>query len=185
MNQRCSIDKNGQEWCTEIEDIDTITSKQRIYDALVEYFDHPILTKSDTMKGIYSIYKVGVPCGYGQTYRYLVAYVPEDGEPMYTQQFLSNLSWDCFQTQTTHKDEKVGIHSYDRKKVPLLENTGIQVIENGRKEDRTIYYSKDKMVPLKIELFPKNKKLKSKYDYAEEGTLRIALDTFQTSLTFL
>ncbi len=181
LNESCSDPTNPH--CTLIEDVTEDPIKQPVYDALVEYFQDPVLCKTGSIRH-YSVYRSEIPCQLCLLKKYLVAYVQEDYFPLQTGRHLSELPWICFQTETSTQDYPgVRAQGYNRKKIPLLEEK-IRVLADGRTEFIT-HYQADTL-PLKVDLVPKNKdkKMYNQFEYAEEGTVRIALETFQTSITW-
>lgn len=165
-----------------IEDVDDSSWKERIYSAFVEYFNDIEFTKTEDLQQ-WSVYRCNIHCQLCLLKKYLVAFVGADASPVGTTARLAELKWVCFQTQTTPKDYKLRSQGYQPRKIELL-NEKIRVVPGGRTVEKTTYQADS--LPLRVDLVPKNKdKQYNKYEYAEEGTLRIALETYSTSITFV
>lgn len=156
------------------------SNKQEIYDQFVSYFNNLPFYKIED-KGTYSIYMTRITCQLCVLKKYLIVFVPRDNDPQNTQKELKDLKWLCFQAQLSTIVHKLPDLSYSKKNLPFF-NTRIHVSE--RTPQKISYTCKD--LPLKVELLPKNTQDKdyNKYEYADEGTLKHAIETFKTIITF-
>jgi len=170
-------------YSTIIEDIYSpeLEQKDNIYSEFTNYFSNLPFTKIEN-KGNYSVYMCKITCQLCIVKKYLIAFVSRDENPVNFVKNLSELKWICFQAQTSTMVHKLENYSYSKKNLPFF-NSKITVI--NRSPEKVTYKMTD--IPLKVELIPKNTKQKeyNKYEYADEGTLRHAIETFKTIITFV
>jgi hypothetical protein len=163
--------------------LNILEEKRKFQLALSSHLGKPVMTKlklidmPDANKR-YSMYYAKLGCLLCVDDRYIVAIVQDDGYPIGTQQYISDLNWISFQTRTLDQKQVPGqIKSQDLKTTlnPVVTDK-IQMVE--RKEDRMVYFSNTHPVQVEL-LFTKD------YDtYAENGTIQSALETYNCVLTF-
>jgi hypothetical protein len=86
-----------------------------VYKMIAHYFDNPTLHKIED-KNSHSLYAVKVHSLLGTEYRYLIAIIEQDNNPIGTPFPLSSLRWKAFQTRTLTEHYNVPTISYEIKK---------------------------------------------------------------------
>jgi hypothetical protein len=149
---------------------------KNIYKSFVDYYNNPMMTKIKNVNG-YSMYMIKIHAMLGNTYRYLIVFVSEDGKLNNTQIGLDKLEWVSFQTRTLEENHDILKHSYQpRKTYPL--NQQIKLID--RDEDKSVYEAED----FKLVITLLHTKKGQKYQYQPNGTIVSSLETFQTIINF-
>lgn len=148
-----------------------------IYSLISSYYDNPMLCKvKDT--DIHTIYMSEITTLLGNTYHFIVAIVPIDVFLMGEKRYLSDLKWISFQSRKyTSRPYKTNKYSYKLKQGYPYNIPCEQVSSDS---DFTVYHVKD--IPSIIITLINDKN--NMFDYAKKGTLSIALETFNTIITF-
>ena len=154
-------------------DINYNTTKEPVYKAFIQYFDNPIFTKIKNMENE-TMYMAKIRCLLMNINRYLVVMCVLDKHPLGHHVKLSYLPWISFQTRSLESKYDILTTNYKSK---LLLNDPI--ILQKRHNTHTDYICEK--YKIKISLIHT---IKNMYEYPEGGTLKKALETYQTIICF-
>lgn len=162
--------------------INIYQEKLIVQKAIVSYFGDLIMTKVKQIPHTptspsYSIYYANIGCMLCVEDRYLVVIMESDPFPIGNPEYLSQMNWISFQTRTIENAPyQLKIQQQTKPVVTQTLLDKIQLTET--KEDRSVYIAST--IPVKVEL------LYTKEDdsYAEKGTIKSALDTYNCVITF-
>lgn len=143
---------------------------------ITEYFSNPVMTKVKNINS-YTMYVVKIHAVLGIEHRYIMVFISKNENEIGSKKSLGELNWISLQTRTLTDEHKVETHSYNPTRYPPL-NKNISLIE---KNERQYLYSVESF-PLSVVLIPKSKK---EQEYNDKGNLIMALETYQTILTFV
>jgi len=146
-----------------------------IYKLIYNYFDNPILYKIKDVDS-YSLYSVKIHSLLGTEYRYIIATVEKDKNPLGTGFKLSDIEWKAFQTRTLTEEYKVPSITYNIKK----QSPYTDIISVIKRTNQSTEY-KARSFPMIITLLHKNN---IEYEYQDKGTIISALETYRTIITF-
>ena len=152
--------------------------KYELYALISEYFDNPLMTKVKVEKN-FSFYVAKIPTMMLRESRFIIAIIRENNLPIGTTERLSEIPWESFQTRSLEEDWKVKPISYSEKNDKKYQSS---IKLNRRDYNNDIFYYQSDIYPIEIALLsPKN----SFPTYPSEGTIKRALETFQTVIVFL
>lgn len=146
--------------------------KSPIYNLLTVYFKNPKMAKLKDV-GNYSMYISKNDAMLGVEFRYLIAFVNIDSEPVGNTEFLSNLYWVSLQTRVLKEDYQSPVYSYIPSRLQELDKK-ITLI---KKDDRQYLYTCQEL-PLHITLLP------GSIEYQKSGSVIQAIETYNTILTW-
>jgi hypothetical protein len=146
--------------------------KIRFYQWLSRYYQDPNLQKTEDSPE-FSIYRVRITSLLNE-YRYLIAFVPRDGQPIGHTRRLSELSWFNFQARVLDDYQDIVTHEFT-----VRQDHDFRILLQKRHEEYTSYYANE--FPVIVSLLHKHKSL---YEYPEQGTIISALETYQTIVQF-
>lgn len=162
--------------------IDIHREKQEVRRGISDFFNGVYATKTST-NGKFSFYHAKIEeCLLCIENNYLVIVVVDDYNSIGHEEYVSNLQWVSFQTRTMNNSPKKlesqkQIKLEDDSRMIKFLNSKISSIE--KKSDRQVY-SCENIPILKIELlFAENE------NYADTGTIKSALDTWNCVLYFI
>lgn len=148
--------------------------RRKIYSLFVEYFQNPIMTKiKDVDK--YSMYGFKNSAILGIEYRYVFVFVYRDDDKVGSKYPLSKLQWLGLQTRTVPDIHNIPVHNYIPRRLEGLDEK-ISLVH----KDANQYVYDVQNLPLKITLLPK----KDENEYSPNGSVVVALETYQTIVTF-
>ena len=160
--------------------------KNDFRNSITKYFGNPVMTKLRELSNGYSIYYAKVGCMLCVEDRYILCFIRNDNEEIFTNMKLSSLQWVSFQTRTIEQLEiltsdgmkKITLKTQEK---PTFTDKNIldKIYQTEKKSDRNVY-SFD-IQPVKVELLY----TESDTEYSNSGTLQTALETFNCVLTFL
>jgi hypothetical protein len=149
---------------------------EEVYSIFVEYFNNPLMTKIKNDNNL-SMYLTKTYCLTSTTCRYIIAFVPLDYNKIGTQEELKDLKWISFQTRTLEDKFNVKAHGYiPEEKGPLMAK-----INRIKITKEASIYSCEKY-PITVALLHNNKK--NEQTYQPKGNIIIALETWETIITF-
>jgi hypothetical protein len=153
----------------------------RVYSLFNDYYSSLIFTKTED-KHKYSIYCAQLHCQLCVMRRYIILFVPFDRKPVGTQLPISELAWVNLQSRTLRSDFGLVPQPHSPKESPLSE---IAIVVKERKIEKTIY-SVPNLPNINVSLLPKTDtpKQSNTYDYPDEGTIALALETYYTTVSF-
>lgn len=152
--------------------------KYEIYALISDYYDNPMMTKVKTEKN-FCFYVAKIPTMMLRESRFLIAIIRENNFPIGSTERLSEIPWESFQTRTIEEDWKLKPISYSNKNDQKYQSP---ITLNRRDYNTDIFYYRSNVYPIEIALLsPKN----SLPTYPLEGTLKRALETFQTIIVFV
>jgi hypothetical protein len=151
-------------------------TKNHVYEAFVDYFNNPTMYKIKNVKE-FSMYIVKIYAMLGNAYRYLIAFVPRDFEPLGTKKLFQDCEWVSLQTRTLEDQHRIPAHSYTAGLIHPLDQ---KITVQDRSMERSLY--KAEKFPLDITLL--NTRKNHLHQYHPTGTIISALETFQTIITF-
>jgi hypothetical protein len=145
------------------------------------YFSGLKFVKLDKSNNHFSMYGVCISSGLSKDIRYVIAISQQDQVPIWTHLDISQIPWNSIQTRTLEedwglKDQAFDTYKYD-KEDPILNST-INVYKNTYQHAKY----KSSQLPLEIILLV-NPNYNNRYQYADELTIKKALDTFNCCLT--
>jgi len=153
-----------------------------IYNIISKYFNNIVMTKINNVNNL-TVYRCDLSCLLCSEFHYLIAICPIDLNQINSTIKLKDLKWISFQTRTSYSEEFKS-QQYTSIIDPML-SSQINMIKELK--DRTVYIC-EKIPYIKIELLHKPKKMVTLYEqtfnnnqtqgYAQTGTLKTALDTF-------
>jgi hypothetical protein len=148
---------------------------QVVYDGFLKYFGDLVLTKMPNNKGGQEFAKYGAKIHtMTSDYRYIYVITFQDYLEEGHQRKLSSISWVSFQALTQKVNHELPIYRFDPdgKNNQVLSSKIRQIEET---ENKVTYRAES--LPLKVELLGNRV-------YHSEGTLKEALDTFNTIVYF-
>jgi hypothetical protein len=149
----------------------------QVYQQFCSYFENPIMTKvKDDDK--FSTYAVKLYCLLSKECRYLIAIMYRTIDVIGTQTRLSDIEWISFQTRTLRESFKCSTHSFIVNSLHEFSTSAIERKEVTKEASSYIALSLPIIVTL---LHTKNKTAES---YQKSGTVMLALETFETVITF-
>ena len=148
----------------------------KIFKAMSDFFNNPSMTKIKNVNN-FSVYMSKTYCLLSRECRYLVALVEKDDAHLGKKESLANLRWVSFQTRTLPDNHDLPPHSYTAKRGGILDVE----INRIKVEERASIYS-CKGLPLQITLLHTKK---GSNDYQNKGSVIAALETYQTTVTFV
>ena len=149
--------------------------KSTVFKAINSYFDNPIFTKVKENK-THSIYMAKMDCLLTNEYRYIIATVTKNDNPINSTCDLAKLSWDSFQTRSIPDYYDIRPQRYTPKK----SGDALSPINMSNRDEKQTTYGMEKY-PLKITVLHKKE---GKYEYPDRATLGASLETYQTIITF-
>jgi len=159
----------------EIIDKEYDPAKDGIYALFTEYFGNPLMTKLKNVDQ-YSVYICKIHALLGIEYRYMILFVHQDKIPLGTQIPMGKLSWISLQTRALQEEHQIPYHSYRPRRLSGLE----QKIHLVHKDPQQYVYHAEQL-PLIITLLPKTR---NTMEYNDHGTLVVAIETYQTIISF-
>lgn len=164
-----------------------------VYSAFVSYYGNLSFRKiKSSIQGNQhiSVYRVKIPCMLcvGNN-RYCVAITTFDNSPLGTIKPLSQIKWISFQTRTLEGDILPNEYVQDYEKTNgllLLKESNIKIV--SRSKIKNVYLAES--LPLQIELLHTVKGedtfiSDASHEYADEGTVATALETFNSVSYFV
>lgn len=153
-------------------------ARDNIYQLFSHYFENPRMVKIKDI-GKYSMYMVKIHALLGVEFRYLIAFVPNNGLPNGDEKFLNQLNWESLQTRTLTDEHKLPFHSYNPRRLPDLDKR----ITLKNNDNSQYIYSVEKL-PIQIILLPVKNNSQS-LQYSPTGSVVPALETYQTLVNFI
>lgn len=177
MNKAIKERYNMLQYCELVDDFDPV--KEVVYDAFTKYFKNPRMTKvKNTLTN--SIYATKLYCLLNRECRYIITFVDIDEEDIGATKQLDNIKWVSFQTRTLPSnfyDITESAHGYQ----PELAGELMGKIERiNTTSEASTYVSED--FPIVVTLLHTERNTASTYQ--QRGTIILALETFQTIVTF-
>ena len=123
-------------------------SKNHVYEAFVEYFNNPVLTKIKNVSD-FTVYMTKIHSMLGNSYRYLILFVPRDVNSTGEEKAMKDLEWVSLQTRTLEDQHDLKKHSYN---VRQLKSLTKKIHIDTRSEKQSIYKVDD--YPLTVTLLP-------------------------------
>jgi hypothetical protein len=149
-----------------------------IYSLLVSYYDNPIMKKIKELNNL-SMYICKLPCLLNEK-RYLIAMtLIYENEPLGTELHLSELRWKTFMARVLNDesfDNSIPAHSYQVKRE---DKYLLPLNIMNRKDEISIYTTPEQPIIVSL-LHTQN----YKHQYPNEGNLLMALETFQTLISW-
>lgn len=149
---------------------------QTVYDAFVQYFENPPMTKIKNVSE-YSVYMVKIHCLLGDAYRYLILFVAKDEHALKSVKPMTDFAWISLQTRAIEDNHNILTHSYLAKRMKPLDQ---KITIETRTEEKSTYIAQD--FPLTITILHTRKN--TPHQYQTTGTIISALETFQTIINF-
>jgi hypothetical protein len=149
--------------------------RNKVYSAFIDYYGDVMFTKVKENNS-HSIYMFKMAWQLGNEYRYLVAVIPRELEPVGLTAKMSYLRWDSFQTRSISDNYSLP-EGYIKPTKTEAMTGNINMIDQNTKASK---YEAETL-PIKIMLLHKKNKLD---EYAVQGRIHLALETFQTIVTF-
>tara|TARA_Y100000591_G_scaffold333087_1_gene373567 strand:- start:2613 stop:3065 length:453 start_codon:yes stop_codon:yes gene_type:complete len=146
-----------------------------IHDIISNYFNNPIMTKLKDDNN-QSFYFIKIFSQLLNSYRYIIAIVPQDDHPLYKKTFLTNIPWTSLQTRTLKTNYNIPSISYNSNS---LDSYNINVF--NRTNNYTTYTSKD-FTNIQIHVFITSNNM---YEYPEHATISNALEKYQTIINII
>ena len=154
-------------------------SRQPTYDAFCAYFDNISLTKIKNTT-THSVYMARISCLLANGVRCVVAISNLDKIPIGTVCVLDSIRWEALQTRTLAEcPATLSEQSYMAKNVPPFSLPIVQMSSS----DEMCEFSYNGPFNIKVALMYNKKG--ATHEFAERGTLRAALETFRTIVSFL
>jgi hypothetical protein len=148
--------------------------KQNAYNMFVNYYGNILLEKHKNDDN-FSHYMAKVDCMLSNEYRYIVIIVPLDNYSIGTKIELNQLKWISLQTRTLKGYYPV----YNTTVKENKEMCNNSIVLKTREDDITTYNVMD-IDNIEVILINNN----NKFQYSEKGTLKNALNTYQTIIRF-
>ena len=152
-------------------------SKNYIYEAFIEYFGNPVLTKIKNVNN-YSVYMIKIHSMIGKSYRYLILFVDKDVNEFGTTKNMADIEWVSLQTRTLEDHHDLKSHRYQPRHMPPLNQ---KITIKTQNENQSTYNAES--FPVVITLLHTRKK--NTFQYQPSGTIVSALETFQTIINFM
>ena len=146
---------------------------------MIDYFSDIIMAKVKDDNATHSVYASNVSDGTLKGDKYIIAISPADGHPLGSRVHLSSLRWDSFQTR---KLKEIFDHA---------EPVRVTVNKNAMGINRELYLTKRNDhnsqyrvsgVPILVTLI--QKKAGENNQFSDKGKIRLALNTFDSVITF-
>ena len=152
-------------------------NRLEVYNLFNTYFENPIMTKiQDTEK--FSTYANKLYCLLSKECRYLIVIMYRTIDPIGTQTNLTDIEWVSFQTRTLTNSYKCNNHSFTTDPSHIFASSIIE--RQDISKEATTYSCLN--LPLNVTLLhTKNKTVDS---YQPKGSLMLALETYETVVTF-
>jgi hypothetical protein len=191
----CAI-KDGSPFCSSIEEFNNFytlppptcdpntqvcelgvskTDKDNVYAAFIEYYGDLLFTKVKENDTHY-IYMFKISCQLINVNRYLVAVVSRSLNNRNHILKLSELRWDSFQTRMLKENYNITEGSYRPNKTQAITGN-INMIDSNTQASKY----KAETLPINIMLLHKKRKIN---EYNANGKINLALETYQTIVTF-
>lgn len=148
--------------------------KDYVYSLFVNYFNNPTMTKIKDV-GNYSMYGCKIYCLLSKECRYIIAITHMDNYTSGTVEELKNIKWISLQTRTLSEQYNVETHVYE----PKSEGPLATRITRVKKDNNSSTYESNEL-PIIITLLHTPKKS----NYQDKGTVVVALETWETIVTF-
>ena len=155
-------------------DTDFDPNKDATYKLFVEIYKNPLLTKIKEVDGI-STFMGKTSCLLINECRYLIAVVSNNTHMVGSQQYLTDLQWDNFQTRTLKGKFECGSCSVLQTSRPSIS------LELLKRTDKYTQYTSPNL-NIKVSLL--HTKTNNLYEYPNSGDLFAALDNYQTIISF-
>lgn len=149
--------------------------KDYIYTLFVDYFNNPIMTKIKDINNTYSMYACKMYCLLSKECRYIIAITHLNNFKLHTVEELRTMKWVSLQTRTLTEQYSVETHVYEPKAEGPLATT-INRIKKDK--DSSTYESSE--LPIIVTLLHTPKKS----NYQDKGTIVVAIETWETIITF-
>ena len=151
--------------------------KDATYGYFDDYFNHPVMVKIKNV-GDLSMYMSKTYCLLTNECRYIVAFVPQDYDPVKTQQPLKKLSWVSLQTRTLADKHDLPPHEYQPRAIGPLNK---KIIRTKQSKATSTYRCEG--LPLVVTLL--HTKTDTESEYQQYGNVVSALETYQTIITLI
>lgn len=146
---------------------------KNIYIIFSNYYEGLIFTKIKNINN-FSLYAASIQSGLGKGFRYVILTVPIDGTVDGFRVGIDSLMWVSLQTRFIEDDYGLTKQAFNPKVIKGMES---EITVTSRDEKMTYYESAE--YPVMISLLNVNKSR----DYSNKGSIRIALETYQTVVT--
>ena len=153
--------------------------KEGVYIMFVNYFKNPSLVKvKDNDK--HSMYACKLYCLLNKDCRYIIVFTDRDNSPIGTIETLNKLQWVSLQTRTLPDNyENIEVtHAYQ----PIIEGPLSAIIHKTNYTKQVSTYNCED-IPIIITLLHTQKNTVDTYQ--QKGNVILALETFETIITFL
>jgi hypothetical protein len=149
-----------------------------IYNFFVYYFDNPKMKKIKSVGG-QTLYACRIPSMLARDRKYVIAIVDDNQSmPRGDTVTLDQIQWYSLQTRTLEEHYDVPLHNYTQK-TDDVSSSKIRVV---RKTDKLYEYKSEKFETLNVQLiFSKNQTRA----FSETGTMKIAIEAFNTLFSFI
>lgn len=152
-------------------------NRLEVYNLFNTYFENPIMTKiQDTDK--FSTYATKLYCLLSKECRYLIAIMYKTIDSIGSQTKLNDIEWISFQTRTLKDSYNCNTHSFTVNATHEFASSIIERKESTKEATSYLCINLPLVVTL---LHTKNKTVDS---YQPKGNLMLALETFETIITF-
>ena len=150
-------------------------NKDNLYAIFVEYFENPMMTKLKDVAN-FSLYAAKTHSLLSTAHRYIMIFVDNDNMPLGNSNSLSEFRWLFLHTRTLEDNHNLQVQNYrPRRFKPLMNKITLQ-----DSTDQGYTYSVDGY-PLTITLLPKTS---GQMDYQNSGNIAIALETYNTIVSW-
>lgn len=168
----CGEEKCFRDSVTPLSQNNLPSLRRQVYEGLIAHYGDIPLTKIPSPDPRFSMYGAEVPCLCAEK-RYLFAITPADSGAYGATALLSQLNWSSFQARTSAEPYPVNQVSYS------VERTGFGSIPIHQiREDETYTWYQVQGYPIHVQL------INGRRAYSTQGTIRDALETFETILYF-
>lgn len=151
------------------------SSNDEVYKIFISYYNNPAMTKTrDTDK--HSVYMTRIHSLLANTQKYLIAMVHKDNISIGTEKNMNQLDWDVFQTRSLVEKHKMKPFFYTPARGTPLDDSITRISESKESVEYTAA-----TLPLKVMLLNTPN---MPHKYTAEGSLVLALETYQTVITF-
>jgi hypothetical protein len=150
-------------------------NKDKLYTIFTEYFENPMMTKLKDVSN-FSLYAAKIHCLLSTAHRYIMIFIDKDNMPLGNSNTLSEFKWLFLHTRTLEDNHNLQPQNYKpRRFKPLMNKISLT---GKQKEGYT--YSVDGY-PLIVTLLPKTS---GQMDYQNSGNIAVALETFNTIVSW-
>lgn len=150
--------------------------RDNIYKMFIDYFNNPVMTKIKNQDK-FSMYMTKAYCLTALTCRYIIVFIYLDNNQVGSEKNLENLRWISFQTRTLDSKLNIVSHGYMKElKGPLLSK-----IKRVNITPEASTYICDELL-LTVTLL--HTKQKTQDAYQENGNIILALESWETIITF-